>query len=72
MEKGTSHNIGFAIWRGKFLVELVGFFVTLVKIENGELLWRHIAKPELVGQNSRSAPILTNAGRIASAVGLRR
>ena len=30
-QKDTSHNIGFAIWRGKFLVELVRIFCNFGK-----------------------------------------
>ena len=30
-QKDTSHNIGFAIWRGKFLLELVRLFCNFGK-----------------------------------------
>ena len=30
-QKDTSHNIGFAIWRGKFLLELVRIFCNFGK-----------------------------------------
>jgi hypothetical protein len=38
-------HTGLAIWRGKFLVELVRIFCNFGKIEKQEILWRHIAKP---------------------------